>query len=285
MGILNQAADLEVDALLGSRSPLVEAMRVEFLLPSDPPEGHISMLADECRMAARTAPAAVAAVASQRAPRRRSGRRFGLAGRVAVPVLGIPLLTAGLAIAGVRLPPVAADAFDRVGIELPNQASQAASVQRDPESGRQKSHGPDAIGQPEEHGNRAGRVPRGPGRRGQGAEGRPGSQAAANDSRPGSPVGPSSTAGHGNGHKRGPNPAPGTPRGPGKPAGSHAGGNGGGKGAGNAGGASGARPGGGVSKGGGGSSKGSGGNSPGGSNSTSRPGFGSGGNGKKPTAP
>ena len=53
--------------------------------------------------------------------RRRS--RLALVTRVAVAVALIPLALAGLAFAGVNLPEPAREAFDKVGVNLPNQAS------------------------------------------------------------------------------------------------------------------------------------------------------------------
>jgi hypothetical protein len=49
--------------------------------------------------------------------------RFALVARVAVVVALIPLVLAGLAFAGVTVPGPARDAFDSVGITLPNQPS------------------------------------------------------------------------------------------------------------------------------------------------------------------
>jgi hypothetical protein len=46
-----------------------------------------------------------------------------LVARVAVAVASLPLVFAGLAFAGVNLPAPAQDAFDRLGIELPNQTT------------------------------------------------------------------------------------------------------------------------------------------------------------------
>ena len=46
-------------------------------------------------------------------------------GAVALAVAMLPLLTAGLAVAGVRLPAVAENAFEAVGVELPNQGARA----------------------------------------------------------------------------------------------------------------------------------------------------------------
>ena len=45
---------------------------------------------------------------------------------VAAAVLGIPLFAGSLAVAGVKLPDVANDPFERVGIELPNQEEDPA---------------------------------------------------------------------------------------------------------------------------------------------------------------
>jgi hypothetical protein len=63
-----------------------------------------------------------------RANRRRSAgagarSRLALVARVAIAVGLIPLVLAGLAFAGVNLPTPARDAFDSVGITLPNQSS------------------------------------------------------------------------------------------------------------------------------------------------------------------
>jgi hypothetical protein len=49
--------------------------------------------------------------------------RWAPALRVAIAIALVPLLTAGLAVAGVKLPAVADDAFESVGVELPNQAA------------------------------------------------------------------------------------------------------------------------------------------------------------------
>ena len=46
---------------------------------------------------------------------------------VAAALLGIPLFAGSLAVAGVRLPDVATDSFERVGIELPNQEPEASA--------------------------------------------------------------------------------------------------------------------------------------------------------------
>jgi hypothetical protein len=51
----------------------------------------------------------------------RPRRRLALVGRIAIAVALLPLLTAGLAVAGVRLPDAAVSAFESVGVDLPNQ--------------------------------------------------------------------------------------------------------------------------------------------------------------------
>ena len=54
-------------------------------------------------------------------PASRTRSRWALVARVAIAVALIPLLLAGLAVAGVTVPSPARSAFDSVGIDLPNQ--------------------------------------------------------------------------------------------------------------------------------------------------------------------
>jgi hypothetical protein len=56
-------------------------------------------------------------------PPRRSRSRRALVARVAIAVALVPLLFAGLAVAGVTVPSPARSAFEAVGIDLPNQPS------------------------------------------------------------------------------------------------------------------------------------------------------------------
>jgi hypothetical protein len=72
--------------------------------------------------AAQARTAALRSSRPERAPR----RRMALAGRAAIAVAAVPLLTAGLAVAGAKLPEAATTAFERVGINLPNQAAEKA---------------------------------------------------------------------------------------------------------------------------------------------------------------
>ena len=60
-----------------------------------------------------------------RTPARRRSR-ITLVARVAIAVALIPLVLAGLAVAGVNLPQPARDAFDSLGVNLPTQASDQA---------------------------------------------------------------------------------------------------------------------------------------------------------------
>lgn len=75
---------------------------------------------------ARTATLEAETHATRRAggtARARSRGRFALVARVGIAVALIPLVLAGLAFAGVTVPGPARDAFDSVGITLPNQPS------------------------------------------------------------------------------------------------------------------------------------------------------------------
>ena len=63
---------------------------------------------------------------SQGLPAGRPRSRRGLVARVAIAVALIPLLLAGLAVAGVTVPSPARSAFDSIGIHLPNQPKDKA---------------------------------------------------------------------------------------------------------------------------------------------------------------
>jgi hypothetical protein len=65
--------------------------------------------------------------AEGRSGRTRPRSRRSLAARVGIAVAAIPLLLAGLAFAGVTVPGPARDAFDAVGVTLPNQPSEHSS--------------------------------------------------------------------------------------------------------------------------------------------------------------
>lgn len=83
----------------------------------------VSRLAEAARIGDAEAPAHSSNGAAPTARRARPRRRLALVARIAVAVALLPLLMAGLAFAGVELPDVADDAFESVGIDLPNQGS------------------------------------------------------------------------------------------------------------------------------------------------------------------
>jgi hypothetical protein len=148
---------------------------------------------------------------STRAPRRSS--RFALTARIAMAVAMVPALFAGLAVAGVELPDPAQDAFDRIGIELPNQTTD-------------EDAGPDGSGTDDAgDGTGAGGAKDDDGGGNDDARSKRRAKGPAGSARPNPP---------GRAVRRGPNPTPGVPRG--KPDSSpSAGGNAGGNGGGNAG--------------------------------------------------
>lgn len=79
----------------------------------------------------RLAEAARAATieAETHSARHRSCSRLARVARVGIAVAALPLLLAGLAFAGVTVPEPARNAFDSIGIDLPNQPSDQASSQ------------------------------------------------------------------------------------------------------------------------------------------------------------
>jgi hypothetical protein len=98
------------------------ALRAAVPTQPDPMTG-----ADLVRRLAATARAATLEAETRTHRRPAAGRprsRFALVAKVAVAVALIPLALAGLAFAGVNLPQPARDAFDSVGITLPNQPSE-----------------------------------------------------------------------------------------------------------------------------------------------------------------
>src|SRR5215217_5269756 len=68
------------------------------------------------------------------AGRPRAGSRLALVARAGIAVAMIPLVLAGLAFAGVTVPAPARDAFDSLGITLPNQPSEEGQQQSTPKS-------------------------------------------------------------------------------------------------------------------------------------------------------
>jgi hypothetical protein len=98
-------------------------------------EAMVRRLADEAR-----ASFAIASERAQRTPttplpsKGRSSVRRRLA-IVALAVAALPLLTAGLAVAGVKLPDAADDFFEAIGVDLPNQSSAGSDDPADADQG------------------------------------------------------------------------------------------------------------------------------------------------------
>lgn len=182
---------------------VLEAIRAEAARPPAPStrRSHLAMM---------TTAAAEHPVRAD-AQRRRSTRR--LASRLAAVGIAVPLSTAGLAVAGVALPQPANDAFDAVGIELPNQSDKADPVTPSVDDGDSQPAKPTGQGPaggtssppkgkpgggksdgdrpaPPAHANPGGSSPGGPpGNRGRPANPPPGSNSNANPSPGPSPNG------------------------------------------------------------------------------------------------
>jgi hypothetical protein len=106
----------------------VKALRSSLIQAPDPAASTllIPRLAEAARAGAATLEAPRAASSSRRAVlagRFARRRRRTVVARVAVAVASLPLVFAGLAFAGVNLPAPAQDAFEELGIELPNQTT------------------------------------------------------------------------------------------------------------------------------------------------------------------
>ena len=97
-------------------------------VPSQPDRTVGSDLVRRLASVARSATLEIETQATRGAARVPAWRRSRLAlvARVAIAVALIPLALAGLAVAGVNLPQPARDAFDSLGVNLPNQASDQA---------------------------------------------------------------------------------------------------------------------------------------------------------------
>jgi hypothetical protein len=101
-------------------SEFMNAMRAAVVAEPDPRIG--AELVPRLAAAARASTIEAETRATRRSPR----SKLGMLARVGIAVAAIPLLFAGLAVAGVTVPHVAQSAFDRVGIELPNQPSSSS---------------------------------------------------------------------------------------------------------------------------------------------------------------
>jgi hypothetical protein len=156
----------------------------------------VERLAATARSATHEAHGAATAQIPAAAPVRPWRRRLVVFARVAIAVTMVPAALAGLAIAGVSLPEPAREAFERLGIELPNQAGPDDGVA----TGEEENGGFD---EDERDGSGAGNAASGvPGKGAHGAS-------AANGGHPGSSKGKRS---HGKGkggkaHSQGDGPA------------------------------------------------------------------------------
>jgi hypothetical protein len=82
----------------------------------------VPRLAEEARAAAQREDRR-AGLDGMRVRHRQVGGRWWPALRVGIAIALVPLLSAGLAVAGVKLPGPADEAFESIGVELPNQAA------------------------------------------------------------------------------------------------------------------------------------------------------------------
>ena len=113
-------------------------------VPSEPSRALTTTIVPRLAATARSATIEAETRASRRPGTSLRSRR-GLVAKVAIAVAAVPLLLAGLAFAGVTVPGPARDAFESVGITLPNQPPEHSSAM---EATEQKGQGiaPKAAG-------------------------------------------------------------------------------------------------------------------------------------------
>jgi hypothetical protein len=205
MDSMRGLGDRELERLLSGRSPdgapeldeLVSFIRaVPAVVLEAPDPTHEATLVPRLAEIAAAAPSAP----RSRPAHGRSRGPLALALRFGAAVALLPACLAGIAFAGVSLPGPAQDAFESVGIELPNQAGgddAADHSAADDQSDSASDHDGDSAGKGNDNGKHLGATNRRSHRRAYG----PSRSAIQNP--PGAAV------------RRGPNPTPGTP--PGKP--------------------------------------------------------------------
>lgn len=178
MGFLDAMSETDVERLLAGRPPASSDPQLEELaafvrsltatVPVTPPDPDPALIARLAQTAA--AGSGDARPSAPPAPRRRS--RFALVARLGVVAASLLVLTAGLAVAGVNLPGPAQDAFEKIGIELPNQTDDAADASDGDEAGgksgsagkaeprsRRQAHGPAKSANPDPNGEAVRRGP------------------------------------------------------------------------------------------------------------------------------
>jgi hypothetical protein len=115
-------AALFTDALRAAVPTRPDPRLAATLVPRLASTARAATLEAETRQTRRVSPAVQPA---RRPPR----SRLALVARVGIAVALIPLALAGLAVAGVTVPDPARDAFDSVGIRLPNQPADRGSAE------------------------------------------------------------------------------------------------------------------------------------------------------------
>jgi hypothetical protein len=197
MGPVRNLSENDVERLLAGHAPGADDPRLEEIagfvraLVAAVPE---PAAAPDPALIARLADAAAAGGSAAAAPRRGRARgrlrsRTRLIGRAAIAAATVPALFAALAFAGVTLPVPADDAFEELGLELPNQATDDDADDAVAPGNKAAANKKGSNGKGEAT-RRSNRKAYGPSR-------------AARQNPPGNAV------------RRGPNPTPGTP--PGKP--------------------------------------------------------------------
>jgi len=173
----NGAFEDEMDFLRRDPQPdddlaaFAQAVRSTLVEPADPATAALLVprLAEAARASAPTRPVAPATATVR--PR----RRWVTVARVAVAVALIPILFAGLAFAGVRLPGPADSVFETVGVELPNQVadheSSADSASDEPVGSEPGAKGKGTAAEQRGHGKEKSNKARNRGR-GHGAQGK-----------------------------------------------------------------------------------------------------------------
>jgi hypothetical protein len=151
MSFLRRITDEEVERLLAETSEngtpelgeLASFVRaLSGAVPAQPPTGLEAWLVPNLAATARAASHATEATAALSGPARRARTRrprLALAAKVAVAAALVPASMTGLAFAGVTLPEPARSAFERVGIDLPNQSAVDDSAAADENAGGDES--------------------------------------------------------------------------------------------------------------------------------------------------
>jgi hypothetical protein len=152
--LLGRISEPDVELLVSGRAPrdgdhdlaelaaFVSTLRAA--VPAEPdPEVEATLVRRVAREAGSTADAVARAdtapLPAARSPRWRP--RLMLAAKVAVAAILVPAAMAALAFAGVRLPEPAREAFDRVGVELPNQSEDESGATGESDRGDDAERG------------------------------------------------------------------------------------------------------------------------------------------------